>query len=306
MYEEYLELFTSYLESNNRSQNTVFQYKKELKTFFRFLEEQGVKEVKDIETYHVDMYQAKLMKKNKSVTVLKKISIMNSLFRYLFSRKHIKENPMDALDPIKVKDSDRKKKENLTVEESLRLIHSTEKNSIPTLKTRNQVLMMAFLFFGLRVSELCHLKVEHISFKNKTVYIVDGKGGKNREVPMFDELIPVFKAYIKDKKVKTEYFFTTKQTRRPLQPRAVLDLVKRHAKLAKINKNIGCHSLRRTSATLLLEDGLDPRKIQLYLGHSTISTTMLYLNPDLETTKEQIRKEYSLAKKLKKQMNEKK
>lgn len=306
MYEDYLELFMNYLESTNKSQSTIKQYRDELKKFFVFLDDKRVREINDIETIHIDSYQAMLMKKNKSGSVAKKISTLKSFFRYLQSRKYIKENPMIALDPVKIKDSDRKKKENLTVEEALKLISSTEKNSIPTLKLRNKVLMMAFLFFGLRVSELCGLKVEDISFKNKTVYIIDGKGGKNREVPMFDELIPSFKEYIKTKKVKSEYFFTTKQTKRPLQERAVLDLVKRHAKKASIKKNIGCHSLRRTSATLLLEDGFDPRTIQLYLGHSSISTTMLYLNPDIEDTKEQIRRGYSLAKKLKKQLKNEK
>lgn len=306
MYGDYLELYANHLESKNNSPNTIDQYIAELKRFSNFLETKRINGIHEIETIHIDLYQAKLMKENKSTSVKKKISVLRGFFKYMVTRKYLKENPMAALETVKVKDSDRKKKENLTVEEALRLIESTEKNSIPTMKLRNKVLMMAFLFFGIRVSELCSLKVEDISFKNKTIYILDGKGGKNREVPLFDELTADFKEYLKQKKTKSDYFFTTKTTKRPLKPRAVLDLVKRHVEKAKIKKNIGCHSLRRTSATLLLEDGFDPRKIQLFLGHSSINTTMLYLNPDIEETKDQIRKGYSLAKKLKRQNNKRK
>jgi integrase/recombinase XerD len=306
VFNENLDLFISFLESSNKRKLTINQYKRELEMFFNFLEEKGLSSISEVETIHIDTYQAKIMRQNKTASVAKRISVLRSFFKYMHSRKYISENPISALDRVKIKDVDRKKKENLSIEEAIKLINSTEKNSIPTMKLRNKVLMMAFLFFGLRVSELCNLKVENISFKNKTVYIVDGKGGKNREVPLFDELIPTFKEYLKTKKVKTDYLFTTKNTKKPLHPRSVLDLVKRHVVKAKIKKNIGCHSLRRTSATLLLEDGFDPRKIQMYLGHTSINTTMLYLNPDVEDTKNQIRKGFSLAKKLKKKSQDKK
>lgn len=306
MYEDYLDLFINYLESSNKSEVTISQYKRELEKFFEFLTGKGVLDVKDIETIHIDLYQGNLMKINKSASVAKKIYALKSFFKYLRGRKYITDNPMDAIESVKIKDADRKKKENLTKKEALHLIDSTEKNSIPTMQLKNKVLMMSFLFFGLRVSELCSLKVEDVSFQNKTIYVFDGKGGKNREVPLFDELVPAFKEYLKTKKVKSDYFFTTKQTDRPMQPRAVLDLVKRHAKRARIKKNIGCHTLRRSFATMLYEDGFDLRTIQLFLGHSSISTTLLYINKDLEKTKAEVRKGFSLAKDLKKQSKDKK
>ena len=304
MLEDYLLLYLDYLESNNRSENTIDQYGKEINHFFTFLAEKNITDIKNIETIHIDLYQSKLMKINKSASVRKKMASLKSFFKYLHSRKYLKENPTYALDPVKVKDVDRKKKENLTVKEAMRLIEKTEENSIPSLKLRNKVLVMSFLFFGLRVSELCDLKTEDISFKEKTVHI-KGKGGKIREVPLFNELNAPFKEYLKTRTVNSEYFFTVKQTNNPLKPDAVLDLIKRHAKMARIKKHIGCHSLRRTAATLLLEAGIDIRKIQLFLGHSSIQTTMLYLNPDIEQTKQEIREKNLLAKALKKNQKKK-
>lgn len=304
MYEEYLDLYIMYLESNNRSETTINQYRNELERFYKFLNEKSILEIKDIQTIHIDLYQASLKKNNKSASIAKKISILKSFFKYLHSRKYIKDNPTQSLDPIKIKDVDRKKKENLTVDEAMRLIKRTEENSIPSLKLRNKVLVMAFLFFGLRVSELCNLKTENVNFKNKTVY-VEGKGGKIREVPLFNEMIPDFKKYIKETRGKSEFFFTVKKSTKPLSQRTVLDLIQRHAKKARIRKKIGCHSLRRTAATLLLEAGIDLRKIQIFLGHSSIATTMLYLNPDIEETKQEIRDKNLLAKKLKKEAKKK-
>lgn len=298
--EDYLELFDSYMESSNMSPITIKQYHREIEIFMAFLKEKKVENIEDIKPMHIDLYQNKLMKKNVSSSVAKKIYTLKSFFKYLNTRGYIEKNPMDVIGGVKMKDADKKKKYNLTVEEAYKLIRKTEANSIPSMAKRNKILMMSFLFFGMRVSELCGLKTEHVSLKEKTVYIIDGKGGKNREVPMFEELMEDFKEYMKTRKGK-EYFFSVKKTDKPLSPRSVLDLVKTHAKKANIDKNIGCHTLRRTAATFLLEDGLNPREIQKFLGHSSINTTMLYLNTDVEKTKEKIRKSYSLAKKIKKE-----
>lgn len=303
--EDYLEMFIMHMESINRSEETQKQYKREIEKFIEFLNEKGISDLEKIKTIHIDLYQSKLMKRMRTTSVNKSMAALKSFFKYLHTRKYIEENPIAIVEKVRIKDSDKKKKENLTVEEAERLIYSTEKNSIPSMKLRNKVLMMSFLFFGVRVSELCALKIEDVSFKEKTIYINDGKGGKNREVPMFDELIEDFKEYIKTRKGK-EYLFSVKNTDKPLNPDSVLKLVKHHVKKARIKKNIGCHALRRTTATLLSEDDLDITEIQKFLGHSSINTTMLYLNTELEATKRKIRRNYSLAKKVKKRNEDEK
>ncbi|QST02332.1 tyrosine-type recombinase/integrase (plasmid) [Pontibacillus sp. ALD_SL1] len=298
----YVELFLGYMEYENASQHTLRKYKSNLESFVDFVESLGVSHIADIKTMHIDLYQADSFKKgNGSNTLVNKISVLRSFFSYLESREHIGTNPMQKIKTVKVKDQDRKPKENLTLKEAMRLIDMVEKNSIPYLRLRNKVLILSFLFFGIRVSELCHLKTEDISFSNKTVYIKGGKNGKDREVPLFDEIIPYFKTYIQANKKKGEFLFTRKKTNEPLTERAALSIVKHHAKKARIYKNIGCHSLRRTSATLLLEAGVDLRKIQMFLGHSSINTTMIYLNIDSERMKQEIRSKSILSKELKKQ-----
>jgi site-specific recombinase XerD len=301
VFEDYIEIFMTHLENLNRSDETLKQYKKELNAFHKFLKEKSITKPADIDAIHIDLYQNSLIKKGNSPSSrAKKSSVLKSFFKYLYSRKYMKTNPTDALDPIKIKDVDQKKREVLTIDESLRLIDRMTKNSIPSQKLRNRCILHIFLFCGLRVSELVDLKFDDVDFKNKTIY-VRGKGGKIREVPLFDgQMMTDLKDLKKEKGKYQEYLFTRKNSDEPITTRGMHDLIKRHVEKARINKNIGCHSLRRTAASNLLASGVNLRHIQIYLGHSDISTTMRYLNPDKEEVKQDIRNKNILSKKMKK------
>jgi integrase len=241
-------------------------------------------------------------RKNKSATLQKKVIILKQFFKYLRSREYIAQNPTDAVDGVKIKDADRKKKRTLTLEQSYRLIEKTVKNSV--LKDRNRCILLVFLLCGLRVEELCDLKVKDLDFKNKTLFVFDGKGGKNRELPLDDMIIGYLRDYLESRPVQSEYVFTKRHKEVPMNPKAVLSLVNTHSELAGLS-GVGCHGLRRTSATHYLAGGAPINSIRLYLGHSSINTTMLYLDPDKEEVKQQLRESSSLAKFMKKKKNKK-
>ena len=304
---EYKDMFLTYKEADNSSQSTLLKYDGELTRFLNFLVEKGVTDIRQVQTMHMDMYQAHLYKTNKPGTISNKQSILSSFFRFMCDREYIheNENPMRKIKRVKVKDSDKKKKESLTVDEALRMIKRIEEVSSPSLKNRNKVIVLSFLFFGLRVSELCNLKVEDIAIKEETLYIRGGKGGKNREIPLFDELIPELKMHMKTKK-NDGYLFTRNGSDKPLTQRAVRNVVYLARKKARIKKNIACHSLRVTAATLLLEAGVDIKKIQVFLGHSSITTTQLYLHTDIEQMKQEIKKKSLLSKEMKQNGKKKK
>lgn len=296
--EEYIELFMNHMASVNRSDTTMTQYEKELTVFAAYMTSKGVHRLEDVKTIHIDLYQSHLMKVNKSASVAKKMSVLRSFFRFLATRTYIDTNPTDALNPVKIKDADQKERETLTEKEALKLLETVKKRSVPSQKDRNQLIIMFFLFLGLRVSELCALQIRSIDIQRKTVHVL-GKGGVRREVPLFDEMIPLLRTYLKERTVQSDYLFTKKKTDEPLSRRSVHDLVKSNVAAARIDKNIGCHSLRRTSATINLRSGINMRSIQRFLGHKNIGTTMLYLQEDIEDIKNEIRSQNILAKKLK-------
>lgn len=292
-----IDLFVQYMVGNNLSDKTVSKYSQELTYFFAFMNEKGVTQVEDIQLYHLDLYNAHLMEKgNSPATRSNKYSSLRKFFKFCVSRKYVKENPIESIDPIKVTEVDQKKREVLTIDETIELITKTAKHS--RFKEKNTCILKIFLYCGVRVSELCDLKVENIDFKEKTL-TVKGKGRKYRKTPLSDSIIKDIKEHLKTRPVDSPYLFTTKRTDQPMKPRAVHDLIKNHVSKTKIKKNIGCHSLRRTSATNYLRNGVSERYIQLYLGHENISTTTKYMNPETEEVMEQLRKNNAVEKKLK-------
>ena len=287
MYEMYLELYLGYLENNNLSQRTIYDYKKELTKFIKYIEAKGVTEVEEIKTLHIDMYTTEWLKnKNVSTTRAKKITILKRFFHFLYTREYIQKNPMMAIDNIKIKDVDKKEKFVLTRKESEKLIRTVSKHARNKEKSRSLVFIM--LKCGLRVNEVCELKVKDLNIKQKTIR-VDGKGGKTRYVPLFDEMIMDLKNYLKSRITNSEFLFTSKDSNNPLTPRAIHDFVKTYVQKAKIDKVIGCHALRRTAATQLLKEGARITSIQKFLGHSTVATTEMYLQESESEIQHEIR-----------------
>lgn len=300
-FDKSLQLFINYSVGLNRSNETIKTYTKELRYFFDFLTENGVEDIEKVKTVHLELYQGELLEKgNTANTRSKKNCVLRSYFKYLHSRELIEKNPTKILDPIKVKDSDMKKKDILTIAEANRLLRYTVKHSIPSLKERNKCLLYLMMFLGLRVSEVIHLKTEDFDFKNKTLHVREAKGGKYRAMPIFDSISKELKDYVKNRTVESEYFFTAKKSNKPLDSRSVHDMVKRYVALAGITKNIGCHSLRRMAATMQLAAGINVVHTKEFLGHSNIATTMAYMNPDKEEIKKGIRKHTMLNKKISK------
>lgn len=297
--EEVLDLFVGYLKSANMAEKTIEDYRKEMVYFVRFLEEKGIKGIGEVSVHVIDLYNKHLMDKgNVPSTRSKKMSVIRKFFHYCHSRKYITDNPAEAIDPIKLTEVDAKKRETLTLNESVKLIKKIEKNSVN--KEKNLCIVKVFLYCGVRVSELCELKVKDLDTKEKTL-LIKGKGRTYRLVPLNDELIKDLKTYLSKRKAASEYLFTKKQTELPMKPRAVHALIKHHVGQSNIDKSIGCHSLRRTSATNYLRSGVSERYIQLYLGHKHISTTMKYINPEIEEVMDRLRENNGLEKALKKE-----
>ncbi|MBW7888995.1 MAG: tyrosine-type recombinase/integrase [Bacteroidetes bacterium] len=139
---------------------------------------------------------------------------------------------------------------------------------------------------GLRVSEIVNLKIRDIDSRNMQVLIERGKGKKDRYVNLPESVLSQLRAYYKDYRPK-EYLFEGQYGGR-YSVRSAQQVFKNALKKAKINKEVGIHSLRHSYATHLLEAGTDISYIQKLLGHNNIKTTLLYTqvgNKDLKKIK---------------------
>ena len=127
---------------------------------------------------------------------------------------------------------------------------------------------------GLRVSEVVNIKMLGIDLDRKMLRIYRGKGDKDRYVMLPEKLLLVLKRQMELKK-KDDYLFTNGQNGK-MTTRSIDKVVKSSVRLANINKNASCHTLRHSFATHLLESGVDIRYIQDLLGHARLETTQVY------------------------------
>lgn len=142
--------------------------------------------------------------------------------------------------------------------------------SAGNLKSR---LMLQLLYSsGLRVSELVNLKKSDLDLNENIGWVRGGKGKKDRMIILSKKLSKNLEKFIK-KHSDWDYLFSENS---PLTTRNIQKIVQKSAITAGINKSVHPHTLRHSFATHLLENGVDIRKIQVLLGHASLSTTELY------------------------------
>jgi len=157
---------------------------------------------------------------------------------------------------------------------------------------RNKAMLETLYSCGLRVSELVQLKLSHCYF-NEEYIMVEGKGSKQRLVPISSKAIREIQLWLMDRKLLSvqkgsEDFVFLNRRGAGLTRSMVFRIIKEQAALAGIQKNISPHTFRHSFATHLLEGGANLRVIQQMLGHESIQTTEIYTHMDKSYLREQI------------------
>ena len=171
----------------------------------------------------------------------------------------------------------------------LDLIRIRRPKTLPTVLSRAEVRqllrhirrpvarMSATLMYscGLRVSEAVGLRAEHIDSRRMVVCVRNGKGAKDRYVPLPKRTLGLLRTYWREHRPKT-WLFPSSTGRGPISPNSVRKAIKGAIRDGGLAKDASCHTLRHSYATHLLEDGLELRLIQGFLGHQSIKTTARY------------------------------
>ena len=159
---------------------------------------------------------------------------------------------------------------------------------------RNRAMIEVLYSCGLRVSELCNLKLSDL-YLDEGFIKVKGKGSKERLVPISPKAVKELRLYFMDRNLQTippEYedyvFITVRRGTRNIGRIMVFHLIKQLAEAAGIDKSISPHTLRHSFATHLLEGGANLRAIQAMLGHESIATTEIYTHIDRSRLREEI------------------
>ncbi len=129
---------------------------------------------------------------------------------------------------------------------------------------------------GLRVSEVCGLRIADIDSQRMRIHVRAGKGKKDRYVMLGESLLALLRQYYKAARPQGEYLFPGQKPNRPLCTTSVIRVLRRVIRETGLTKRVTMHTLRHCFATHLLEAGTDIRILQVLLGHSSISTTLRY------------------------------
>lgn len=277
-------LINIYLEhcsiQNNLSFKTLKAYKTDLSQFREFTKDNDFLNKSNIEDYIA--YLKSLSYKIK--TIKRKIASLKAFFSFLNYQDYIEFNPFYKI-KLKIKDSFMLPKI-ITIDDLNKLFNIIEENIEITNNSkyvykellRDRAILELLLASGMRIGELCTLKRSNIMYSSNLIKI-KGKGSKERMIPIYhprliDDLIAYEKAFDEELKC-SEYFFISKRKNR-ISCQSVAYMIKKYSRLAGIGINITPHMFRHTFATMLLEQDVDSRQIQLILGHSSIYTTQIY------------------------------
>lgn len=288
-----LEKFLEYLSVEKRySENTLTSYRKDLEDFQSFyMDTEGASNVinadkKIIRNFMMEISSNHLSKR----TINRKLSSLRSFYKYLLTIGEISSSPVEMIKSLKFYPE---KQIPFSIEEMEKL-EDTE-CSKPLLER----LIIEILYqTGMRKSELCGLLLENISYDCCEIK-VKGKGNKERIIPMSEKLRNLFQVYhqeVRGDNTEQPYFLLSK-TGKKLGPKFVYSVVNSYLSTVTTKTKKSPHILRHTFATHILNEGAEVSKVQKLMGHSSLASTQVYTNADIDVLKKVFNKAHPRAKK---------
>jgi len=188
-----------------------------------------------------------------------------------FFYTHVIENPIPF--DYRIRRKNGKLPTVLSQEDIWKIINATQ-------HLKHRLILMTAYSAGLRAMEVATIKPDHIDAKNMLIKVEQAKGGKERYTVLSSMLLKELRHYYKTCKPSPYLFPSSFKNRdhQPLTYPSIRSIYEEARKKAGIKKGSGIHTLRHSFATHLLEAGYDLRRIQVLLGHTRLSTTMIYLH----------------------------
>lgn len=289
----HLDDFLLNLQTNNYSEETLYNYERDLEVLEKFLEKAKI-DFADIDKKTILNYKAYLAsqdretpksekgkKKLASYSMNRMLSSFRSYLKFLIDMDYKCPIPPEVIKLVK---TEKKHPRVSEFDEIVKLIESPtlfEHNEIVAL--RNRAIFETLFSTGMRISELINLKTIQID-KTGRIFI-RGKGKKERFVYLTPRAEKHIKNYLKNKeKTNSSYLFTPLRGRnvrikdKKISPNYIQEKMKRYREILGLNIPISPHSLRHAFATYLAENGANPAAIQILLGHESLDTTTRYVH----------------------------
>ncbi|MFS4473727.1 tyrosine-type recombinase/integrase [Chryseobacterium sp. T20] len=278
-----LEKFLEYLQFEKRySPHTVTSYKKDLEDFSHFFlrtESSGnltKADKKIIRNFIVELSENDISKRS----INRKLSSLRSFYLFLLKIGEIKVSPTEGVSSLKFyaeKQIPMSKEEMEDLNERIfEQVHDVLEKCI----------MEVLYQTGMRKAELCGLIFENVDLYENELKVI-GKGNKARVIPISDELSELLKSYLEIRNPQTEfksYFFVNKKGKK-LNEKFVYVVVNKYLSLITTKEKKSPHILRHSFATHVLDNGAEISKVKKILGHSSLASTQVYTNANIEQLK---------------------
>ncbi len=310
--------YLQHMQLKNYSPFTIRQNEQYLRLFLQFLRGQGITELKQVKPETLEgykkylfLYQKKNSESLSSTTITGRLIQVKLFFRFLIKKGYIFSNPAENWQmPRETKSLPRGI---MTVKEINTILKQPDLRTL--LGYRDRTILEILYSTGIRAGELTRLKISDIDFEKQLLRITRGKGEKDRFVPLNNPTCRFLNRYLakirpqlaqcprpcghnwreRSKTGEGVLFLTSYGGALTRQWLAVT--VKKHLKQAGITKEVApCHSFRHSVATHLLEDGMDIRYVQAFLGHENIQTTQVYTHVEKEKLREMLERYHPLSK----------
>ena len=211
-------------------------------------------------------------------------------FRWCVKQGFMATNPVDGIEMPRL---EKRLPSKLTKQTALQLLEVVYNYpyEYKFLRYRNHALFSMFMFAGLRKQELLNLKFTDVDIENLSIFVRQGKGGKDRIVPMSYTLAQSLKKYVDERKRLAKScpeFFTSLNRNHGFTDTGMKRLVQTMREASGIKFSV--HKLRHTFATLMLEGGCDIYSLSKMMGHSDIKTTTIYLYASADHLRSQMMK----------------
>lgn len=270
-----LDQFRAYLERRQFSAHTVVSYTLDLRLFFA----EVTVPLAQVSFREVDQFVASQHQHARSwATINRRLNALKHFFDFCLDRQLVHGNPVKPSHFVR---RGRPLPKALSREQVQRLFAQID-------HPMDRALFLVMLRGGLRVSEVAHLKLEHIDWEQQALHIVQGKGRKDRRVYLSPDAVASLHQCVEQHpgdRAHGYVFWNRKRLSHALSIKAIQKKMERYAKAAGIPAS--CHSLRHTFASNLLEHGAEVVTIRDFLGHSQIASSERYAKVSSQKVKQE-------------------
>ncbi|SHG74936.1 tyrosine-type recombinase/integrase [Chryseobacterium vrystaatense] len=278
-----LNKYLEYLQFEKRySPHTVTSYKKDLEDFFHFYlrteasEDISRADKKVIRNFIVELSENNISKRS----INRKLSSLRSFYLFLLKIGEIKVSPTESIPSLKFY---AEKQIPISQEEMQTLSDRVLTDQHDLLE---KCIIEVLYQTGIRKAELCGLMFEYVNLDGNELKVI-GKGNKERFIPVSQDLSDLLRSYLEIRKPESEYksYFLVNKKGKKLSEKFVYVVVNKYLSLVTTKEKRSPHILRHSFATHVLDNGAEISKVKKILGHSSLASTQVYTNANIEQLK---------------------